>query len=460
MASNNYRYSRYLDLLVLLGDLLSLNLALFIMIYWSENVIRIDGKFWNLFFITNTVWVILSLLSKIHQVSRISKLSRIVIDICKNIFVHLLIVSSSLFFLGYNAGVRSNFLYSYVLFLAIILSWRAIYLYSIRLYRKYGYNYRNVAIIGYGDLSEEIRKFLRLHPEYGFRFLGFFDNGAVPEDYRLGRIQDLPKYIQVNRIDEIYCCLPYVRRAQVPGIIELGEMNLIKIKLVQDFRGFEEKGFEITRHDQFPILEVTSFPLDEARNRLIKRAFDIAFSSIAILALSWLFPIIALAIKIESRGPVFFIQRRSGKGNNNFWCLKFRTMIINGDADKQQASYKDERVTRLGAFLRRTSLDELPQFFNVLIGNMSVVGPRPFMLYHTKIYSERLERFMARHFVKPGITGLAQCKGYRGEIKDNIALKNRLKLDRFYIENWSFVLDVKIIVATIVALLKGDHQAY
>lgn len=309
-------------------------------------------------------------------------------------------------------------------------------------------------------MSEDIRKFLRLHPEYGFRFLGFFDNQPLATEHFLGSIKDLSRYIQVNRIDEIYCCLPYVKRSIVPSIIELGEMNLIKIKLVEDFRGFEDKGLEINRHDQLPILEVTSFPLDEVRNRVVKRGFDIVFSVVAILLVCWLLPLIALAIKLESKGPVFFIQRRSGKGNNNFWCLKFRTMLLNGKSESVQATYKDERVTKVGAFLRKTSLDELPQFFNVLIGNMSVVGPRPFMLYHTKIYSEKLERFMARHFVKPGITGLAQCKGYRGEIKNYISLKNRLKLDRFYIENWSFQLDLKIIIATIISITKGDGQAY
>ena len=457
----NYRYSRYLDLLVLIGDLASLNLGLLIMAFWLEEpTSRFDDRYWQILMMSNGVWIILSLLSKIHEVSRISKFSRIVIEIGKNTFVHLLTLSTILYLLEVNTWLRSNFLYSYLFFVVIIVSWRGIYLYMIRMYRKYGYNYRNVAIVGYGELSEEIRKFLRLHPEYGFRFLGFFDNEPLPRDLSLGRIKDLARYIQLNRIDEIYCCLPYIKRSFIPMIIQLGEMNFIKIKLVEDFRGFEDKGFEITRHDQLPVLEVTSFPLDESRNRLLKRAFDIAFSSLVLLAIGWIFPLIMLAIKLESRGPIFFVQRRSGKGNNNFWCLKFRTMILNGDAENKQASMKDERVTRVGAFLRHTSLDELPQFFNVLIGNMSVVGPRPFMLYHTKIYSEKLERFMARHFVKPGITGLAQCKGYRGEIRNYISLKNRLKLDRFYIENWTFFLDVKIIVATIGALIKGDNQAY
>ncbi len=455
----NHRFSRYLDLLVLFGDLLCLNLGLYAA-FWFQDWVGPAEKYWTVIIIANCLWVILSFLSKIHKVSRISKFSRIVIEISKNIFAHLLIIVTVIYFLKYDIWLRSYIFYSYLIFLISVFTWRAVYLYSIRVYRKYGYNYRNVAIIGYGELTEEIRKFLRLHPEYGFRFLGFFDNEPRTDELFIGRIKDLPSYIQVNRIDEIYCCLPYIKRSLIPFIIELGETNLIKIKLVEDFRGFEDKGFEIQRHDQLPVLEVTSFPLDEARNRVIKRAFDIVFSLVVLILISWLLPIIAIAIKLESKGPVFFIQSRSGKGNNNFWCLKFRTMYLNGNADLAQAAYKDERITKVGMFLRKTSLDELPQFFNVLIGNMSVVGPRPFMLYHTKIYSERLERFMARHFVKPGITGLAQCKGYRGEIKNYISLKNRLKLDRFYIENWSFYLDVKIIFATIVSIFKGDQQAY
>lgn len=455
----NHRYSRYLDLLVLSGDFLCLNLGLY-MAFWFQDWIGPAVKYWNVIAISNCLWLILSLLSKLHKVSRISSFSSIVLGISKNIFAHLLIIVTIIYFLKYDIWLRSYLFYAYLIFLITILIWRGIYLYGIRLYRKYGYNYRNVAIVGYGELSEDIRKFLRLHPEYGFRFLGFFDNQPLATEHFLGSIKDLSRYIQVNRIDEIYCCLPYVKRSIVPSIIELGEMNLIKIKLVEDFRGFEDKGLEINRHDQLPILEVTSFPLDEVRNRVVKRGFDIVFSVVAILLVCWLLPLIALAIKLESKGPVFFIQRRSGKGNNNFWCLKFRTMLLNGKSESVQATYKDERVTKVGAFLRKTSLDELPQFFNVLIGNMSVVGPRPFMLYHTKIYSEKLERFMARHFVKPGITGLAQCKGYRGEIKNYISLKNRLKLDRFYIENWSFQLDLKIIIATIISITKGDGQAY
>jgi exopolysaccharide biosynthesis polyprenyl glycosylphosphotransferase len=208
------------------------------------------------------------------------------------------------------------------------------------------------------------------------------------------------------------------------------------------------------------VLNVAAVPLDERNNQLVKRAFDIVFSSIVIVAvLSWLLPIIGILVKLSSPGPLFFKQIRAGKGNKPFYCLKFRTMVVNTPEFKQ-ATRNDPRVTKIGSFLRKTSLDELPQFFNVLKGEMSIIGPRPHPLKLNEQFLPRIEKFMARHYIKPGITGLAQAKGYRGETKTDHAMRGRVKLDRFYIENWSFILDLKIVIATIVSLVKGDQQAY
>ena len=176
--------------------------------------------------------------------------------------------------------------------------------------------------------------------------------------------------------------------------------------------------------------------------------------------MSWLYPLIAVLIKLNSKGPVLFKQVRSGKNNKDFKCWKFRTMCLNEDSDNKQASKKDSRVTSIGSFLRKTSIDEMPQFFNVLFGYMSIVGPRPHMLKHTEIYSNSVNNYMFRHFVKPGITGLAQVKGLRGETKDSLAMEHRIKLDMLYIENWSFILDLKIIALTIINSFKKDENAY
>lgn len=457
-----HRFSKYLDIIVFLVDGILLNLS-FIIAY-KLTFLSLEGAFEfpysNILLFSNLTWLILAFLGKPFRISRISKLSEILRTIVRFIIVQLFSISAVLVFINQLTYSREQLIITYIIFPFLILVWRVIFIYSMRVYRKFGYNYRNVVVIGYGDIAEELKKFFRLHPEFGFRFLGFFDsnrNDGLIE----GKVEQLSKFARTNRVDEIYCCLPYVKYSQIQNIISFGEKNFIKVKLIADFRGFQNKGLEIESYDSIPVLNVTSFPLEVQKNRLVKRAFDVLFSVAVIIGIfSWLFPIIAIAISIDSRGPIFFKQVRTGKSTTNFWCWKFRTMHKNKNSDTQQASLNDVRITRVGSILRKTSLDELPQFFNVLIGNMSVVGPRPHMLHHTKEYSKKVERFMARHFVKPGITGLAQAKGYRGETPEVSLMKNRVKFDRFYIENWSLFLDLKIILLTIITLIKGDENAY
>lgn len=185
------------------------------------------------------------------------------------------------------------------------------------------------------------------------------------------------------------------------------------------------------------------------------------FSLIVILGLlSWLTPVLAILITLESKGPVFFRQSRNGVDNREFYCYKFRSMAPNHDADNYQATKNDMRITKIGKIIRSTSIDELPQFYNVFFGTMSVVGPRPHMVKHTNEYSDKVDKYMVRHFVKPGITGLAQVRGYRGEIEKDADILNRTKFDIFYIENWSMFLDIKIMVQTVINAVKGEAKAY
>ena len=178
-----------------------------------------------------------------------------------------------------------------------------------------------------------------------------------------------------------------------------------------------------------------------------------------IFLLSWLIPILAILIKLESKGPVFFKQGRPGIKEKEFFCYKFRSMKINETTEKE-ASKNDPRVTRIGRFIRKTSLDEMPQFLNVLIGEMSVVGPRPHLWSQNKVYGRRINRYMMRHYVKPGITGLAQVKGFRGEIESDEEMRTRINYDIFYIENWSLLMDIKIIIQTVINIFKGEDKAY
>jgi exopolysaccharide biosynthesis polyprenyl glycosylphosphotransferase len=205
----------------------------------------------------------------------------------------------------------------------------------------------------------------------------------------------------------------------------------------------------------------SSFPATSRGNALAKRIFDLVFSGLVILLLlSWFMPLLALIIKLDSRGPVLFRQLRTGKDGKPFYCLKFRSMHINAESDHKQASRHDSRITRVGAILRKTSIDELPQFLNVLLGEMSVVGPRPHMIRHTEDYSKIIDNFMIRHAVTPGITGWAQVEGHRGETKERAAMERRVNADLFYIQNWSLALDLKIVALTVRQAIKGHENAF
>jgi Undecaprenyl-phosphate glucose phosphotransferase len=344
--------------------------------------------------------------------------------------------------------------------MVLIFLWKFSFLFWLKLYRSKGFNLRNVVVVGYGELAEDLTKFFKQHPEFGFKLMGFFDNQAENPKI-VGKLETIREYSLANKVDQIYCCLPYLKYSQVDEIIRFADANLIKVKLIADLRGFSSKGLELEKYDHIPVINVTAIPLDITKNKIVKRTFDIGFSFlIIVLLLSWLLPILSILIKLDSKGPVFFLQKRTGKNNKDFWCLKLRTMRVNDDANYKQATKGDDRITKLGQFLRKTSLDELPQFINVFLGDMSIVGPRPHMLTHTEKYSQVIDKFMHRHLIKPGITGLAQAKGYRGETKSLLLMKNRVKLDRFYVENWTMLLDLKIVVLTIMSMIKGNENAY
>lgn len=234
-----------------------------------------------------------------------------------------------------------------------------------------------------------------------------------------------------------------------------------EVKFVPPYGKIYSKKLSYQNYGLIPVLSLRTIHLEDPFNSFIKRSFDVFFSLLVIIfLLSWLTPIIATLIKLSSKGPVFFTQKRNGFNFIEFNCYKFRSMKINKEANTAQAIKNDYRVTSLGKILRKLSIDELPQFFNVLFGDMSVVGPRPHMLKENEKYKSTIDKFMVRHFVKPGITGLAQTKGFRGEIETDDDIVNRIKYDIFYIENWSFVLDIKIIFVTILNVIRGEKKAY
>jgi len=460
MARN---FQNRLKFIYYVGDLVALNLGLFLAsgIKFANGIEYHATQYPELFIAFNAIWLLLVTLSKAYETSRIERVSTKVYQTLGLIAFHGLLiaglwVSTKAYFYS-----REFLLLTYAFFSGSMLIWRTTLLYALRIYRKSGLNHRNVIVYGFGDIASELVSFFRAHPEYGYQFKGYFDDNKEGGNGVIGSFSEINEYVRDNKIDEIYCCLPYVDYKNIKELIDFGDETLVKIKLLTDFRGFSSKGVELQRYDHIPILNITSTPLDDWKNRVLKRSFDIVFSLFVIVfILSWLLPLVASLIRLESKGPIFFKQKRTGQDNKDFYCYKFRSMAINNLSDNQQATRYDTRITKIGNFLRKSSLDELPQFFNVLLGSMSVIGPRPHMLKHTEEYAKKVEKFMARHFVKPGITGLAQAKGYRGETKHLHQMRNRVKLDRFYVENWSMFLDLKILALTTVVLIRGDDNAF
>jgi Undecaprenyl-phosphate glucose phosphotransferase len=333
--------------------------------------------------------------------------------------------------------------------------------YTFFLYRKLGYNFRNVIIVGYSQQSQELAKYFSHTKWNGYKFLGFIDNQIDKKRRIVAQFSDLRSFIENQQVDEIYLNLFNIPKDLRPKISEIVMDFPVKIRIIPDFGEFANFKAELVNYDFVPVLQVHPGPLSYWYNQLMKRLFDIVFSLFIIVTfLSWFSGILFILSLFNGREGVFFKQKRTGTDGEIFTCLKYRTMHSNPDADKVQAIKNDKRVMPVGRLLRKTGLDELPQFINVLLGQMSVVGPRPHMLRHTEQYKKMVRKYMMRHTVKPGITGLAQVRGFRGEIRKISELKQRVQLDVSYIENWSFMLDVRIVFLTVVNFFRGQEKAY
>jgi len=441
----------------LVGDLLLLNIIFFVGSYINGFIVVSSERTLVQFLYLNLFWLISTTGLKAYVQTRVMRITTILNVLIKSFIFHLFLIFSFISFLKQPLRSGKFFILEYSIFVVLVILWRLFTTFLLKSIREKGYNYKRVIIAGSGKAANDIYNFFHKHPEYGYKCLGFFDDGKQHEN-RLGSLNDLEGFVLKNKVDEIYCILSEMKTGRVHELISFADNNIIRLKIVPDFRGIGNYMLEVSFFDKIPVLNIRDFPLDNSANRLLKRTFDIFFSLLVILFIfPWVFPIIALGIKLTSKGPIFFKQLRSGRGNKPFLCYKFRTMTVNEQAHELQAYKNDPRITPFGAFLRRTNLDELPQFFNVLIGNMSVVGPRPHMLLHTQKYSREIDKFMLRHFVMGGITGLAQVRGFRGETRELSQMRERLKLDVWYIENWSFYLDIKIIINTFASMVRNRN---
>jgi putative colanic acid biosynthesis UDP-glucose lipid carrier transferase len=312
-------------------------------------------------------------------------------------------------------------------------------------------------LLGNNKNINPLKTFFNENPDYGYKLVKVF----TLQDHKKERINECLSFVLKTKTDEIYCSMTDLSDSQINDIIDFADNNLKTLKFIPNEKQILSRNVKFEYYGYVPVISLRNILQDETLNKVIKRVFDILFSILIIVGLlSWLTPILALIIKWESKGPLFFIQKRNGLNYKEFNCYKFRSMEVNDKADLDLSSKNDVRITKVGKFIRKTSIDELPQFFNVLLADMSVVGPRPHMVSVANLYALNVDKFMARHFVKPGITGLAQTKGFRGEVETDEDIINRVKYDIFYMENWSILLDIKIIFNTIFNTLKGDEKAY
>ena len=402
-------------------------------------------------------WIVLSFKNEFYEVHRYSK----AVVLLKKLFTQFVFFFLILYaYIGFFKQPLMSRLALGQYFILVFIGISFLKLLNFSLLNKYRErvkgNIRNVVVIGKSKKANQLIEIFNERREFGYQFYAQFS--PRDKDFEL---LNCFRYIVNNNIDEIYCSVSELKNDELSAFINFADNNLKTLKFLPDNKNIFSKKLKFEYYDYLPILSLRDIPLHNSLNAILKRSFDIVFSLFVIFGiLIWLGPLLALLISIESRGPVFFIQKRTGFDNDEFQCFKFRSMAVNDTSDFQQAGKNDMRVTKIGKFIRKTSIDELPQFYNVLFGNMSVVGPRPHMLKHTDEYASRVDKYMLRHFVKPGITGLAQIRGYRGEIERDSDIQNRIKFDIFYVENWSFFLDLKIIVQTILNAVKGEDKAY
>lgn len=462
----NSRSFKSLQAGLVLFDFLTINLVFFTTVFIFRNNLLISDSIeysYCIFFI-NISWLGVSFLKNIYGDAYISSFERFS-KISFQSYVWLLLAMAICF--SFFRWLQLSRIFMVVVLSGIgiaLLFNRFVYLAVYQYFKRSHWLTSKVIVIGYNTLSKKLVDYLAadtVNKEivgYCEEYENIDELSAYPI---LSNVSDVLEVCKKYGITEIYSTIGPEQNQHLYQLMQGADNNCIRFKIVPDLGFFLKRQMHIDYLKEIPVISLRKEPLEELSNRIKKRIFDIAVSAFVIVfILSWLIPLIALLIKLESRGPVFFSQRRTGKNNKDFFCLKFRSMHKSADADTRQATKNDGRVTRVGRFLRRTSLDEFPQFINVFQGHMSIVGPRPHMLKHTDQYSKLIGQYMVRQLLKPGITGWAQVNGFRGETKTVEQMQKRVEHDLWYLENWSLFLDLRVVVMTAVNALKGEKNVF
>lgn len=392
-------------------------------------------------------WLTLGVYFSIYSLKRANRFLRVALRISGHVIVFF-VVTQLISIAVFSRTPKVDDALLLGLILMPQLTYRFLFFSLIRALRAKKQSFKDTVVM-LGDETEGITSFIENNPKIGYNILDLDlrkETNISKESFKNQNISAVFIHQKSANKKTYKKSLEQIALLQIPIFIFASHDDVFKSNQV-DYFGF------------IPVYKTQFSPLMQEFNRHVKRIFDVVFSLFVILfVLSWLYPIVGLLIKLESKGPVLFVQNRNGLGNKLFGCYKFRSMTTNNN--NTQAKKDDKRITRIGKFIRKTSIDEFPQFFNVLKGDMSVVGPRPHMEIHNNDYEKHVESFQLRHTIKPGITGMAQSRGFRGEIREDHDIINRIKYDIFYIRHWSFALDIKIIIRTAINLIRGEDKAY
>ncbi len=460
------RHGYLIQWLIGIGDMVVLNL-MFLLVYHELDSFytkAIDNNLREVLLLLNFCYFFSLYFVPIQLHRSIVYLDKIVQRSFSVISLLIFLFATCLIFLNVGDVLATFLVVYYVSTIVVFSCWRVFVRMLLKFYRRKGYNFKRVVIVGAGKNGMELYRAMRDDISSGFNILGFFDDNLALKDILpsyLGTTDKVEEFAIAKDIDEIYCTLPGTNDEKILRMLNFAEKQMIRFYIVPEFYRNVKKSMVMEFLESVPLLTIRREPLQAFYNRALKRSFDLVFSSVVLCTIfPILYVLIGFLIKRSSPGPIFFKQKRTGLYGHDFECYKFRTMRVNDQADTMQAVKDDPRKTKIGDFLRRTNLDEFPQFINVFKGDMSVVGPRPHMLKHTEQYSALIDKYMVRHLVKPGVTGWAQVTGYRGETKTLEQMEGRVKRDVWYIENWTFFLDLKIIVVTLVNMFRGDKNAY
>ena len=461
--NKNLGFGRHIPAVFNCIDLLIVNL-LFLLLLRLYPEISVNSRYLReLWLLVNVCFVPVLIWNRGRRHDhRAIRMDRVFARACSTVGIHALFFLSLTGFLRIPVIPYRAYITYYAMMLVTLVFWQISSRYILKAYRRRGYNFTRVVIVGTGNTASRLYSAMQTDAGFGYKVCGFFDAERPGPGFQgkyAGTIDDLGEYVRKHAVTQIFYTLSG-QREELTRVLKIADDQAADFYYVPQISQYVSRRFELHTIGSIPVMSMRRNPLKNILNRWTKRAFDFTVSSIFLCIYPLIYIPVAIAIKISSPGPVYFRQERTGYRGRSFECLKFRTMKVNTNADTVQATKDDPRKTRLGNFLRKTSIDELPQFINVWKGDMSIVGPRPHMLKHTHEYTKLVDRYMVRHTIKPGITGWAQVNGYRGITDELWKMEKRVEADVWYIENWSFLLDLKIMVRTVLNALGGEKNAF